>query len=86
MPRSERRIAVVAVTIFVMENHGIAAPVVIGTSEIRSAMPTAVRARTPSGPTTTTTTPGALSRNALRACLSRSVPTSSLASSRPSPP
>jgi hypothetical protein len=72
-PRSDRRIAVVAVTIFVMENHGMAVSVVIGSPGINSAVPMAERARIPSGPTTTTATPGALPRSAAATRSSRSL-------------
>ena len=57
-PRSTRAIAVVAVAIFVIENHGAARSGPIGVLAGMSARPVPARARTPSGPTITSETPG----------------------------
>jgi hypothetical protein len=57
-PRSASRIAAVAVTVFVIENHGHTMPAEAGTWAAISARPAAPPARTPSGPATSTSTPG----------------------------
>ncbi len=57
-PRSARAIAVVAVAIFVIENHGAARSGAIGVPAGMSARPAPARARMPSGPTITSAMPG----------------------------
>ena len=54
------RIAAVAVTIFVMENHGHTMSGEAARPPPRSAIPTATASRTPSGSTTATAIPGTL--------------------------
>jgi hypothetical protein len=69
-PRSTRRMTVEAVAILVIENHGTARSGPIGSWSQMSAVPTEHRARTPSAPTMTSETPGALSLRAVRTRLS----------------
>src|SRR5271166_2928888 len=71
-PRSTRRSAVVAVAILVIENHGKASSIRIGSRETTSASPVAHRPRTPSAPTTITTIPGTVAPTAFRTARSRS--------------
>jgi hypothetical protein len=65
-PRSARRTAAVAVTIFVSENHGHTMPGEAGTRPATSASPAAPAARRPSGPATSTAMPGTPSPAAAR--------------------
>ncbi len=71
--RRHRRIASVAVTIFVIENHGQTMSTDAGSRAARLAIPLAAVARTPSGPTTAMAMPGTRSPTVAASAPARSM-------------
>ena len=76
-PRSDKRIAAVAVTILVIENHGHVIAGAAATPVVRFADPAAALPRSPSGPTTAIAIPGTRSEARARSFVSRIEPATS---------